>query len=38
MNNKLEITKYLQKVIEVKAKSKEEAFNKVSEMYRNSEF
>ncbi len=37
MKYKLEITEWLQRVIEVEAKTKEEAYHKVSEMYRNSE-
>ena len=37
MKFKLEITECLQKVIEVEAKTKEEAYNKVSRMYRNGE-
>ena len=37
MKFKLEITECLQKVIEVEAKTKEEAYNKVSRMYRDGE-
>ena len=37
MKYKLEITEWLQKVIEVEANSKEEAYNIVSDMYRKNE-
>ncbi len=37
MKYKVEITEWLQKVVEVEASDKNEACRKVSEMYRNSE-